>query len=98
MRSPLDTFIACGRSRDEAHELASEIWLAIINNLEENKHTFLLLERFAQEGDLFLPFPYSRSYKVLRRVFKKLFTDYRDYLSRADYYDALACAKSMLKD
>ncbi|XP_064940965.1 uncharacterized protein LOC108953773 [Musa acuminata AAA Group] len=90
-------FIACGRSRDKAHELASEIWLAVINNLEENKHMFLLLKRFAQEGDLFLPFPYSRSYKVLWRVFEKLFTDFRDCLSRADFYDVLACAKSMFQ-
>ncbi|XP_064981576.1 uncharacterized protein LOC135623031 isoform X1 [Musa acuminata AAA Group] len=93
----IDQFIACGRSRDEAHELASEIWLAVINNLEENKHTFLLLKRFAQEGDLFLPFPYSRSYKVLWRVFEKPFTDFRDCLSRADFYDVLACAKSMFQ-
>ncbi|THU47165.1 hypothetical protein C4D60_Mb09t12660 [Musa balbisiana] len=91
------TIIDQFRSRDEAHELASEIWLAVINNLEENKHTFLLLKRFAQEGDLFLPFPYSRSYKVLWRVFKKLFTDFRDCLSRADFYDVLACAKSMFQ-
>ncbi|CAL9778906.1 unnamed protein product [Musa acuminata subsp. burmannicoides] len=92
-----DQFIASGRSRDEAHELASEIWLAVINNLEENKHTFLLLKRFAQEGDIFLPFPYSRSYKVFWRVFEKLFTDFRDCLSRADFYDVLACAKSMFQ-
>ncbi|RRT56126.1 hypothetical protein GW17_00015581 [Ensete ventricosum] len=50
--SLLDQFIACGRSRDKAHELASEIWLAVINNLEENQHTFLLLKRLAQEGDV----------------------------------------------
>ncbi|WOL19776.1 hypothetical protein Cni_G28578 [Canna indica] len=90
----IDQFIACGKSRDKAHELASDIWLAVINNLEENKHTFLLLKRLAQEGDFFLPFPYSRSYKVLWRVFEKLFTDFRDCLSRTDYYDVLACAKS----
>ncbi|URD92965.1 FBOX [Musa troglodytarum] len=85
------------RSRDEAHELASEIWLAVINNLEENQHTFLLLKRLAQEGDFFLPFPYTRSYKVLCRVFEKLFTDFRDCLSREDYYDVLACAKSRFR-
>ncbi|RWW78455.1 hypothetical protein BHE74_00013320 [Ensete ventricosum] len=129
--SLLDQFIACGRSRDKAHELASEIWLAVINNLEENQHTFLLLKRLAQEGDVsifvssilfschkfwfpneihverndssfsfvqfFLPFPYTRSYKVLCRVFEKLFTDFRDCLSREDYYDVLACAKSRFR-
>lgn len=47
-----DQFIACGKSRDKAHELASQIWLAVINNLEENEHTFLLLKRLAQEGDV----------------------------------------------
>ncbi|CAL9110940.1 unnamed protein product [Musa textilis] len=93
----IDQFIACGRSRDKAHELASEIWLAVINNLEENQHTFLLLKRLAQEGDFFLPFPYTRSYKVLCRVFEKLFTDFRDCLSCEDYYDVLACAKSRFR-
>lgn len=47
-----DQFIACGKSRDKAHELASQIWLAVINNLEENEHTFLLLKRLAQERDV----------------------------------------------
>lgn len=45
-------FIACGKSRDKAHELASLIWLAVINNLEENEHTFPLLKRLALEGDV----------------------------------------------
>ncbi|OAY83358.1 hypothetical protein ACMD2_04312 [Ananas comosus] len=90
----IDQFISCGRSRDKAHELASQVWLAVINNLEENQRTFALLKRFAQEGDFFLPYPYSRSYVVLSRVFEKLFTDFRDCLTQADYYDVLACAKS----
>ena len=42
----------------------------------------------------FLPFPYSRSYKVLWRVFDKLFTDFRDCFSGAEYHDALSTAKS----
>ncbi|GMN66479.1 hypothetical protein TIFTF001_035550 [Ficus carica] len=48
-----DQFIACGKSRDMAHELASQIWLAVLDNLEENEHTFLILKRLAQEGDAF---------------------------------------------
>ncbi|KAL2539100.1 putative BPI/LBP family protein [Abeliophyllum distichum] len=33
----IDQFIACGKSLDKAHELASLIWLAVIDNLEENQ-------------------------------------------------------------
>lgn len=47
-----DQFIACGKSRDMAHELASRIWLAVLDNLEENERTFLLLKRLALEGDV----------------------------------------------
>ncbi|XP_072972091.1 uncharacterized protein [Typha angustifolia] len=90
----IDQFISCGRSRDKAHELASLIWLSVINNLEENQKTFLLLKRLAQGGDFFLPYPYSRSYEVLWRVYEKLFTDFRDCFTQTDYYDVLACAKS----
>ncbi|OIW04991.1 hypothetical protein TanjilG_24463 [Lupinus angustifolius] len=90
----IDQFIACGKSRDIAHELASLIWLAVLDNLEENHHTFYLLKRLAQEGDIFLPYPYSRSVKVQWRVFEKLFTDFRDCFNQVDYYDILACAKS----
>ncbi|RWR82664.1 F-box domain-containing protein [Cinnamomum micranthum f. kanehirae] len=90
----IDQFIACGKSRDKAHELASQIWLAVINNLEENEHTFLLLKRLAQEGDVFLPYPYSRSHRVQWRVFEKLFTDFRDCFNHVDYYDVLAYAKN----
>ncbi|MBA0839358.1 hypothetical protein Goarm_005094 [Gossypium armourianum] len=89
-----DQFITCGKSRDVAHELASQIWLAVLDNLEENQHTFLLLKRLALEGDVFLPFPYSRSIKVQWRVFEKLFTDFRDCFDQADYYDVLAIAKN----
>ncbi|KAL6207904.1 hypothetical protein ACLB2K_018857 [Fragaria x ananassa] len=94
----IDQFIACGKSRDMAHELASQIWLAVLDNLEETEHTFQILKRLAQEGDhfgqVFLPYPYSRSIKVQWKVFEKLFTDFRDCLNYVDYYDVLACAKN----
>ena len=47
-----DQFIACGKSRDMAHELASQIWLAVLDNLEETEHTFQILKRLAHEGDV----------------------------------------------
>ncbi|KAJ4826201.1 hypothetical protein Tsubulata_023790 [Turnera subulata] len=91
----IDQFLACGKSRDSAHELASRIWLAVLDNLEENEHTFLLLKRLAQESDVFLPYPYTKSIQVQWRVFEKLFTDFRDcFVNRVDYYDVLACAKN----
>ncbi|KAI3442564.1 F-box domain-containing protein [Psidium guajava] len=90
----IDQFIACGKSRDVANELASQIWVAALDNLEENEHTFLLLKRLAQEADVFLPYPYSRSVKVQWRVFEKLFTDFRDCFNHVDYYDILSCAKN----
>lgn len=89
----IDQFIACGKSRDRADELASLIWLAVIDNLEDNHQTFLLLKRLALEGDVFLPYPYSRSYKVEWKIFERLFTDFRDFLGDAEYYDLLAYAK-----
>uniref|UniRef100_M8BSZ4 Uncharacterized protein n=1 Tax=Aegilops tauschii TaxID=37682 RepID=M8BSZ4_AEGTA len=93
----IDQFIACGRTGEKAHELASNIWIAVIDNLEENQQTFMLLKHLAQEGDFFLPFPYSRSYKVLWRVFDKLFTDFRDCFNGADYHEALAGVSVFLK-
>ncbi|GAB2247766.1 hypothetical protein Droror1_Dr00007648 [Drosera rotundifolia] len=90
----IDQFIACGRARDEAHELASCIWLGVIGNLEENENTFLILKRLAFQGNVFLPYPYARSEEVQWRVFEKLFTDFRGCLSKVDYYDLLASAKS----
>lgn len=90
----IDQFIACGRTRDNAHELASQIWITVINNLEENVHTFELLKRLALEGNYFLPYPYSRSEKVLWRVFEKLFTDFRDCFTSVDFYDVLALAEA----
>lgn len=47
-----DQFIACGKSRDVAHDLASLIWIAVLDNLEENERTFALLKRLSQEGDV----------------------------------------------
>lgn len=47
-----DQFIACGKPRDVAHELVSQIWLAVLDNLEENERTFLLLKRLALEADV----------------------------------------------
>lgn len=90
----IDQFIACGRTRDDAHELTSQIWLTVINNLEENEHTFALLKCLALEGNFFLPYPYSRSDKVLWRVYEKLFTDFGDCFTHSDYYDVLAFAKT----
>lgn len=52
------------------------------------------LMHFFFHVQFFLPFPYSRSYKVLWRVFDKLFTDFRDCFSGAEYHDALSTAKS----
>ncbi|KAG5000962.1 hypothetical protein JHK87_022034 [Glycine soja] len=90
----IDQFIACGKSRDVAHELASRIWLAVVDNLDQNHHSFSLLKRLAHEGDVFLPYPYTRSVKVQWRLFEKLFTDFRDCFNHVDYYDMLGCAKS----
>ncbi|KAI5578033.1 hypothetical protein POPTR_008G004500v4 [Populus trichocarpa] len=90
----IDQFIACGKSRDIAHELASQIWLAVLDNLEDNEHTFLILKRLALEGDVFLPYPYTKSIKVQWKVFEKLFTDFRDCFNHVDYYDVLGCAKN----
>ncbi|XP_051135319.1 uncharacterized protein LOC127254312 isoform X2 [Andrographis paniculata] len=89
----IDQFIACGKSRDRAHELASLIWLAVIENLDDNYQTFLLLKRLAFEAEVFLPYPYARSDKVEWKIFERLFSDFRDCLCGADYYDLLACAK-----
>lgn len=90
----IDQFVACGKSLEMAYELGSLIWLAVIDNLEETDRTFSILKRLAMEGDVFLQFPYSRPLKVQWRVFERLFTDFRDCLSFADYYDLLSCAKN----
>lgn len=47
-----DQFIACGKSSDIAQELASQIWVAVLDRLEKNEHTFCLLKSLAQEGDV----------------------------------------------
>ncbi|GAU40229.1 hypothetical protein TSUD_270290 [Trifolium subterraneum] len=48
----IDQCIGCGKSRNVAHELASRIWPAVLDILEENNHAFCLLKRLAQEGDV----------------------------------------------
>jgi len=47
-----DQFIACGRTGEKAHDLASKIWLAVIDGLEENQQTVLLLKHLAREGEV----------------------------------------------
>lgn len=89
----IDQFLACGKERDAAHELASKVWLAVINNLEENEHTFQLFVHIAEEWEVFLPYPYSKSQAVQWRLFERLFTDFRDCLVKVDYYDVLTRAK-----
>lgn len=89
----IDQFLACGKERDTAHELASKVWLAVINNLEENEHTFRLFIQIAEEWEVFLPYPYSKSHSVQWRLFERLFTDFRDCLMQVDYYDVLTRAK-----
>ncbi|KAI3990106.1 hypothetical protein MKX01_018767 [Papaver californicum] len=46
----IDQFIARGKSKDKAHELASQIWLAVIDNLDESEHTFVLLRSLCSGG------------------------------------------------
>ncbi|KAF3794587.1 hypothetical protein EJ110_NYTH07161 [Nymphaea thermarum] len=89
----IDQFITCGKSRDCAHELASQIWLAVINNLEENEHTFQLLKHLAERA-AFLPDEYRFSSEVQGRIFEKLFTDFRDCLVHGERDVMLACARS----
>ncbi|KAG2635936.1 hypothetical protein PVAP13_2NG407300 [Panicum virgatum] len=48
----IDQFIACGKTGEKAHDLASKIWLAVIDGLEENQQTFLLLKHLAREGEI----------------------------------------------
>ncbi|ERN12500.1 uncharacterized protein LOC18440718 isoform X1 [Amborella trichopoda] len=90
----IDQFIACGKSREKAHELASQVWLAVINNLEENEHTFHLLKQLAQEGEqAFSHFPFAKSQRVRWRIFERLLTDFRDCFNSLEYHDVLASAR-----
>lgn len=89
----IDQFLACGKSGNVAHDLASQIWLAVIDNLDESEHTFHLLMRIAEEWEVFRPYPYSKSHAVQWRLFERLFTDFRDCLSQFEYYNALTWAK-----
>ncbi|RZC86280.1 hypothetical protein C5167_007468 [Papaver somniferum] len=73
----IDQFIACGKSRDKAMSSLPKSGLQLLTVWMK----------------VFLPYPYSRSYKVQWRVFEKLLTDFRDCFDGMDYYDILACAK-----
>ncbi|KAG0628166.1 hypothetical protein M758_1G006200 [Ceratodon purpureus] len=89
----IDQFLACGKKSEEAHDVASQIWVAVLGNLEETERTFHLLMRIAEEWEVFLPFPYSKSHAVQWRLFERLFTDFRDCLSQFDYFNVLSRAK-----
>ncbi|CAB4272064.1 unnamed protein product [Prunus armeniaca] len=86
----IDQFIACGKSRDMAHDLASQIWLAVLDNLEENEHTFQILKRLAQEGDCFVLVVENMDDTVGEITCHPLLI----HSHSADYYDVLACAKT----
>ncbi|KAL3699196.1 hypothetical protein R1sor_017218 [Riccia sorocarpa] len=89
----IDQFLACSKTGDEAHELASLVWVAVLDNLDETENTFRLLMRIAEEWEVFLPYPYTKSHAVQWRLFERLFTDFRDCLSQYNYFDVLARAK-----
>lgn len=89
----IDQFLACGKKSEEAYDVASQIWVAVLGNLEETERTFHLLMRIAEEWEVFLPFPYSKSHAVQWRLFERLFTDFRDCLSQFDYFNVLSRAK-----
>ncbi|KAG6545707.1 hypothetical protein Mapa_012892 [Marchantia paleacea] len=89
----IDQFLACSKTGDEAHELASLIWVAVLDNLDETENTFHLLMRIAEEWEVFLPYPYTKSNAVQWRLFERLFTDFRDCLSQYNYFDVLTRAK-----
>ena len=44
--------IVSDKSKEEADELVTKIWLALLDNLEDTKHTFLVLKSIAQEYDV----------------------------------------------
>lgn len=47
-----DQLIVSGKSKEEADELVTKIWLALLDNIEDTKHTFLVLKSIAQEYDV----------------------------------------------
>jgi hypothetical protein len=51
-----DQFLACGKKSDEAHDVASLIWVAVLGNLEETERTFHLLMRIAEEWEVMWPY------------------------------------------
>lgn len=77
LRIIIDQFIACGKSQDIGYDLATEILLAVIDYLEETEENFLLLRRLALEVDVFAKYPYSRFDEVQRKVYERLYTDFR---------------------
>ncbi|XP_019082628.1 PREDICTED: putative BPI/LBP family protein At3g20270 [Camelina sativa] len=89
----IDQLIVSGKSKEEADELTTKIWLALLDNLEDTKHTFIVLKSIAQEYDGFLPYPYSRPIKMQWKVFEKLFVDFRDLLDHPEYCDLIGIAK-----
>lgn len=52
-----DQFLACGKKSDEAHDVASQIWVAVLGNLEETERTFHLLMRIAEEWEVLVSLP-----------------------------------------
>ncbi|EOA33081.1 hypothetical protein CARUB_v10016418mg [Capsella rubella] len=89
----IDQLIVCGKSKEEADELVTKIWLALLDNLEDTKHTFIVLKSIAQEYDGFLPYPYLRPIKMQWKVFERLFVDFRDLLDHSEYCDLIGIAK-----
>ncbi|CAM6085243.1 unnamed protein product [Calypogeia fissa] len=85
----IDQFLACCKTGDEAHNLASHIWIAVLDNLDESENTFHLLMRIAEEWEVFPCYPYSKSNAVQWRLFERLFTDFRDCLTQYNYFDVL---------
>ncbi|OAE25463.1 hypothetical protein AXG93_458s1080 [Marchantia polymorpha subsp. ruderalis] len=94
----IDQFLACSKTGDEAHELASIIWVAVFDNLDETENTFHLLMRIAEEWEVFLPYPYTKSNAVQWRLFERLFTDFRDCLSQYNYFDVVPVTDQIQDD
>ena len=65
-----DQFIACGRTGEKAHDLASKIWLAVIDGLEENQQTVLLLKHLAREGEV--RYHHSHLFAFSLHTYKKI--------------------------
>ncbi|KAJ7297835.1 hypothetical protein O6H91_Y034800 [Diphasiastrum complanatum] len=48
----IDQFLACGKSGSAAQDLASQIWLAVIDNMDGTERTFHLLMRIEEEWEV----------------------------------------------